>query len=196
MAGKARRALILLAAALAAAVVAPYAHASGRQVIRDCSEDGVLNGKYSQGELQDALHNLPSDLDEYTDCRAIIRAAQLAAARRGHGKVGRGPSAAASSGPPTADEQRRVDEATHSPGAVKVGGLRVEPGATAAPLKASAFGTDLPALVLAFLVLLGGVTLTGSAYALRRNGSLAQYGGPLATRIGEAVRNGIARFRR
>jgi hypothetical protein len=194
MAGNARRALILVAAALVAAVMVPDANASGRQVIRDCSEDGILDGKYSQGELQDALHNLPSDLDEYTDCRAVIRAAQLAAARQ-HGKAGRRP-AAASSGPATPDEQRKVDEAAHSPGAIDVGGLRVRPGATAAPLAASAFGTDLPPWVLAFVVLLGAVTLAGSAYAARRNRTLAHYGGPLANRIGEAIRSGIARFRR
>jgi hypothetical protein len=122
-------------------------------------------------------------------------AAQLAAARQAHGKRLRG-SGAASNGPPTADEQRKVDEAARSPGALDVGGVRVRPGAAAAPLETSAFGTDLPALVLAFLVLLGILSLAGSGYALRRNPTVAQYGGPLANRIGEAIRSGIARFRR
>ena len=49
-------------------------------MIRDCSEDGVLNGKYSQSELDGALEQLPSDLDEYTDCRSVIRRAQLGSA--------------------------------------------------------------------------------------------------------------------
>jgi hypothetical protein len=51
------------------------AHASGSDVIRDCAQDGVLNKHYSQKELQDALNNMPSDIDEYTDCRSVIRGA-------------------------------------------------------------------------------------------------------------------------
>lgn len=51
------------------------AHASGNQVIRDCADDGQLSQKYSQKDLRDAYNNLPSDIDEYTDCRAVIRAA-------------------------------------------------------------------------------------------------------------------------
>jgi phage shock protein PspC (stress-responsive transcriptional regulator) len=51
------------------------AHANGAAVIRDCAQDGQLNKHYSQKELRDALNNLPSDIDEYTDCRSVIRAA-------------------------------------------------------------------------------------------------------------------------
>jgi phage-related minor tail protein len=51
------------------------AHASGVDVIRDCSLDGKLDKQYSQKDLQNALDNLPSDIDEYTDCRSVIRAA-------------------------------------------------------------------------------------------------------------------------
>jgi hypothetical protein len=53
------------------------AHASGSDVIRDCAQDGQLNKHYTQKELRDALNNLPSDIDEYTDCRSVIRAALL-----------------------------------------------------------------------------------------------------------------------
>ena len=51
------------------------AHASGADVIRDCAQDGKLDRKYTQKELRDAYNNLPSDIDEYTDCRSVIRAA-------------------------------------------------------------------------------------------------------------------------
>jgi hypothetical protein len=51
------------------------ARASGSDVIRDCADDGKLDKQYSQKELQDAERNLPSDIDEYTDCRAAIRSA-------------------------------------------------------------------------------------------------------------------------
>src|SRR3954447_24626858 len=57
---------------------AAAAHAGAAQVIRDCTDDGVLSGRYTQKELRSAIANLPSDVDEYTNCRDIIRAAQLA----------------------------------------------------------------------------------------------------------------------
>jgi len=62
--------LLLLAGALAQA-----AFGSAQSVIQDCSEDGVLNGHYSHSDLTKALDQLPSDLDEYTDCRDVIRRA-------------------------------------------------------------------------------------------------------------------------
>jgi hypothetical protein len=51
------------------------AHANGNAVIRDCAQDSQLNKHYSEKDLRDAYNNLPSDIDEYTDCRAVIRAA-------------------------------------------------------------------------------------------------------------------------
>ncbi len=51
------------------------AHAGGSDVIRDCAQDGQLGKHYSQHDLQNAYDNLPSDIDEYTDCRQVIRAA-------------------------------------------------------------------------------------------------------------------------
>jgi hypothetical protein len=51
------------------------ARASGADVIRDCADDGKLDKQYTQKELRDADRNLPSDIDEYTDCRSAIRAA-------------------------------------------------------------------------------------------------------------------------
>lgn len=56
-------------------------------MIRDCAQDGVLNKHYSQKQLRDALKNLPSDIDEYTDCRAVITAAMSG----GNGDTGGAP---------------------------------------------------------------------------------------------------------
>ncbi|MFN8204803.1 MAG: hypothetical protein U0S48_19780 [Solirubrobacteraceae bacterium] len=67
----------LLLTLLLVLLPAAAAHASAAQVIRDCTDDGVLSGSYSQKELRTALANLPSDVDEYTNCRDVIRAAQL-----------------------------------------------------------------------------------------------------------------------
>ena len=68
------RTLIAIAAVLLLGLPAA-ALASGNDVIRDCAQDGQLNKHYSQKDLQDAYNNLPSDIDEYTDCRSVIRAA-------------------------------------------------------------------------------------------------------------------------
>jgi phage shock protein PspC (stress-responsive transcriptional regulator) len=67
-----RTSLVLIAVLLLGLPAA--AHASASDVIRDCAQDGKLDKTYSQKELQQAEANLPSDIDEYTDCRAAIRA--------------------------------------------------------------------------------------------------------------------------
>ena len=68
-----RTSLVLIAVLLLGVPAA--ARASGSDVIRDCADDGKLDKTYSQKELQAGLDNLPSDIDEYTDCRSVIRAA-------------------------------------------------------------------------------------------------------------------------
>jgi hypothetical protein len=68
-----RTSLVLIAVLLLGLPAA--AHASGSDVIRDCADDGKLDKQYTQKELTDAERNLPSDIDEYTDCRSAIRAA-------------------------------------------------------------------------------------------------------------------------
>ena len=167
-------------------------------MIRDCSEDGVLNGKYSQSELDGALEQLPSDLDEYTDCRAVIRRAQLGSAgdkRRSPRK----PSAADrvdQASPPTGDEQQEIARATGSRGSVRIGGTGVRPGGSPKPFDSAGFGTDLPPLLLLVLLALGGLFLSALAMSARRRWPAAQgAGGPLR-RLGEGVRRGISRFRR
>jgi len=68
------RTCVLLVVVLLLGVPAA-AQAGGDDAIRDCAQDGKLDKKYSQKELHDADRNLPSDIDEYTDCRSVIRAA-------------------------------------------------------------------------------------------------------------------------
>src|SRR3954470_10346321 len=181
----------LALAGLALAVLAPAGSGSAKDVIRDCSEDGVLNGHYSHGELTKALDQLPSDIDEYTDCRAVIRSAQL---RSASGKKDSGPSTAS---PPSQDEQHKVDQASKSPGPVNVGGKGIVPGAGGAPFKAAGFGTDLPALVLVMLVLLVLTMIGGAVLAVLRRPELA--GSPVIApfyKLATKIRDGISRLRR
>jgi hypothetical protein len=77
-----RRLLPALAAAFALAAPAA-ALASPTAVITDCSTHGRLTKSYSQSDYAGALKNIPTDIDEYTDCRDVIRRAQLAAAGGG-----------------------------------------------------------------------------------------------------------------
>lgn len=62
-------ALLLLAFALPAA-----AQASPDAVVRDCAEDGSVDGTYSNKDKRAALDKIPADLDEYSDCRSAIKA--------------------------------------------------------------------------------------------------------------------------
>ena len=160
-----------MAAMLAAlTVAAPAAYSSPMSVIRDCSEDGVLNGKYSASELDGALEQLPSDLDEYTDCRAVIRRAQLGSAGDKH-RAAKRPAVADrvdATAPPTAGEQREIAKARGSQKPVRIGGIGVHPGASGAPFKSAGFGTDLPTLVLLVLIGLGASMLAGTAVGVKR----------------------------
>ena len=86
--GRNRFALILAALLMALLSLPAFAQASGEDVIRDCNEDGVIDGNYSQGELRDAEENLPSDIDQYGDCRDLINQAQADGTRKGGGGAG------------------------------------------------------------------------------------------------------------
>ena len=67
-----RRSVLAALATLAALAGTPSgAIADSTAVIRDC-QDGRINGKYSQKEFADAMRNIPTDVDEYTDCRDVI----------------------------------------------------------------------------------------------------------------------------
>jgi hypothetical protein len=160
--------LVAVLAFLTAAV--PAAVSSPISVIRDCSEDGVLNGKYSPKELDGALEQLPSDLDEYTDCRAVIRRAQLGSAGDKH-RAAKRPAVADrvdAAAPPSPDEEREIAKARGSDEAVRIGGTGVRPGESGTPFKSAGFGTDLPSLVLVVLIGLGASLLAGATLGVKR----------------------------
>ena len=93
------RSAVLLIAALAALALPALAQAvSPGDVIRDCTLDGRLDRSYTQKELRQALAAIPSDVDEYTNCREVIRAAQLALATGASSSSGGGTNATAPSG--------------------------------------------------------------------------------------------------
>lgn len=74
--------------------------AAQADVIQDCSQDDVLNQKYSKGELQKALNDIPGDVDEYTLCRSAINKALTGEGPTATGSAndGSGPGSGAGSG--------------------------------------------------------------------------------------------------
>jgi hypothetical protein len=169
-----RHTLLVLTAALALAIPAT-AFASSSQVIQDCAEDGHLDRHYSNSELQGAERNLPSDLNEYSDCRDVIRGAVVAGPSRGSGSGGdssaqKQAQAGTAVRKKTARRRARRQLADASRGAapdVSVGGRNVRPGENGVfDVAGAAHGMPLP-LVLA-LIALGLLALAGSTLALRR----------------------------
>jgi hypothetical protein len=119
--GRRHRLASIFAALLVALLALPaFAQASGQDVIRDCFDDGHIDGDYSQGEYQDAQDNLPSDVDQYSDCRDVIAQGQAGGGKRhnsnsggsnsggsnGGGSSGGGSGSSSSSGGGTRDERR------------------------------------------------------------------------------------------
>jgi hypothetical protein len=157
-------ALLVLALALPGA-----AQASASAVIRDCAQDGHLDHHYSNSDLRQARDNLPSDLQEYSDCGDVIGAA-ITSGGSGGGHRGSGP-------PPVrhhrraharaASAQRRIHALKpHNP-RLRVDGGVVEPGKNGLVKSASStHGLPLP-LLLALIA--GGLMGTfGGLMALRR----------------------------
>jgi hypothetical protein len=172
-------AVLLLVPALASAD-------AGDAVIKDCTHNGALTKKYSQKAYQQALAELPADVDEYGDCRQIIRDAQLGVASGGSngspaGSIpGVGPAAAT---PHTPAEKAALAQAT-SKGDAPVnlattdsgsgsgsgsgngtGGKPLVPGASA--FDAGGLSHGLPTPVIIVLVLIGVAAVVGALIALR-----------------------------
>jgi hypothetical protein len=68
------RHLVALCVAFAALVLPAAAQADPDSVVRDCAADGSVDQKHSDADKRAALDRLPADLDEYSDCRAVIGA--------------------------------------------------------------------------------------------------------------------------
>ncbi len=173
---------IALATLLALLAGGSSALASGRDVIRDCTDDEVLSKTYTQKEYRDALANLPADADQYGNCRDVIARAQEAAAKKGgstkqdggNGSTGAAPGGGGTPGggetaaPPTSskpaaeqlaqatpDERSAAQEAAKDATLPKVSASDV----AAAPTNDSSADLPTPILVLLALMLAGALAL-------------------------------------
>jgi hypothetical protein len=175
--------------------------------LSDCSRDSDLDRRYSNSQLRKALDNIPSDLDEYSNCREVIRSAISSGSDKrndaqtdGSGGGGGG-SDADSGGSVTPDEQQArandnaeleaiTGDANDKPN-VAVGGERVEPGSSGLFDLASA-SNDVPVPLLVALIAIGVLAIAGGLVALReRVPALERI--PLVSKI---PRVSLPRFRR
>ena len=82
-----RQALVaVLALAALIVVAAPASAAVNNGLIKDCADDGRIDGSYSRGDLRDTLDGLPVDVEEYTNCRSAINGALRRAVVRRRGR--------------------------------------------------------------------------------------------------------------
>ena len=79
------RRLLVPVLLLACLITPAVAQAGYQELLKDACRDERVNGTYSQKDYRDALANIPADADQYTNCRDVLRAAQLAAAQRAGG---------------------------------------------------------------------------------------------------------------
>jgi hypothetical protein len=167
-----RAATRLLVLAVLALVALPGS-AMAQNPISDCNTDGDLDEKYTNKQLRNAIEDLPTDLDEYSNCREILSGAITSGSDRG----GNRPTLGADGSPLPAEEQaaRTKDnedlaaitaDPEKSPPSVKVGDEPVEPGSNGLFDLASA-SNDLPVPLLVALIALALVALIGGLVAMR-----------------------------
>ena len=198
-----RHIVLLLAAIVCALAVAAPALADSDDVIRDCYDDGKLDGSYTQEELDDAEDDLPSDVDEYSDCRQVIASAKARGGRgkrggtggvpgagfRGGGTAGGDPSLSTDSGA-IAGSREDLNELNDLTGTradeepkVPVGsGQPIQPAAGATSVGESA--NDMPTPLLAALIATAALGALGALFAAWRRRPQALRRGPLSPRRG------------
>lgn len=198
----------LLLLTLLAALALPAA--ASANPVSDCAGDGDLDKRYSNSQLRHALDNIPGDLDEYSNCREVIKGAISSGSDKRNDSSGDGSGGGGGSGSTgggggesaiSADEQQaqandnaKLDAITGDPDAkpdVNVGGEQLQPGADGLFDLASA-SNSVPMPLLLALITLGVLALAGALVALRhRVPGLARI--PLVSKI---PRVSLPRFRR
>jgi hypothetical protein len=195
------RHIALLAAAIACALAlpAPALAADSDEIIRDCYEDGKLDGEYSQEDLREAEDDIPSDVDEYSDCRSVIRAARNRGGRgnrggsggvpgggfSGGGTAGGDPNLSTDSGAIAGsredlDQLNALTGRSDDDGAeprVPISGQPITPAAGAASVGESS--NDIPAPLLAALIAVGALGALGAGFAAWRRRPQQLRRGPL-----------------
>ena len=147
----------------------------GQRVIHNCTNERSIDG-FTHADYQWALDHLPTDAEQYTNCRDDIRAAQraLAGGRRRSGGGGGGGGGAGSlppsprlPSPPAVPSPPTVPpKAPKSPAPVNVGGgAPITPGGPG--ITATSFTRAVPGSLLLVIALLALAALRGAGPAIR-----------------------------
>jgi hypothetical protein len=175
------RRLVLLVL-LAPLVLAPAARAdSVNQIIRDCADDGVLQGHYAAADLRKALRHLPTDVAEYSTCTDVLSRALAAAASQrtppsgGGGGSGGQPASPVASATPSGEDTGNVRPANPQDTQALATAAHSQPPAGVVKGRANGVGltaavgrNSLPSSVLVLLILLGAACLAAVAPGIRR----------------------------
>jgi hypothetical protein len=161
-----RPALLIALLATAALASAPAASADvGETIIQRCTHGQSLAG-FSPRAYSRALKELSADAEEYTDCAALIRQAQLAAASHKPGVAGESGSAIATVATPK--EQRAVAHAAKAGSSpVRLDGEVVHPGVVHASIAGALSTLPIPLLATLALMLAGLLAAAGNTVRKR-----------------------------
>jgi len=151
-----------LGLALFLAIVSPAGADVGASIISRCTHGQSLSG-FSQQAYRQALQELPTEVEEYSDCANLIRPAQLATAGAGGAP---GATAAVTATPLTPAESGALKRAlkTGSP-PLQVGGAVVRPGVV--PVNIASAVSSLPTPLLATLAFMLACALVLAGRALQ-----------------------------
>jgi len=174
---------MLLLAALLVALAAPTTASAkgGQDVIRDCAEDGDLDGDYSQQDLDDASKNMPSDISEYSNCRDVIERARergvagadnnagstpLGASAPSDGSGGGGTGGTGGAGNDLDELESRSDK-SHSDAAPDATVAGEDTGTAGGTYTTKAESDDMPIALIVALLLAAVGAFIGALYLLR-----------------------------
>jgi hypothetical protein len=133
----------------------------GTTIINRCTHGKSLSG-FSQQDYRRALQELPTEVEEYSDCANLIRRAQLAAAGGGGSAGGGAPAAIAT--PVTPAESKALSRVRKTGSApLLVGDQLVRPGVVHANVASALSSLPSPLLAILSFLLASAVLLAGRA---------------------------------
>jgi hypothetical protein len=160
----------------------PAAASAVSSIYRQCEQNGQLTGNFSRAELQAALHDLPAEVSEYSECQDVIQQALLRASSRSgahqntskahiagakggkNGDSGKGSSGGGAGGPSGKGGSGAGTAGKGSDSAVNLAGSTIRPGSTGA----GGTSSTLPLALVVVLILLALTAVSGGAVAIRR----------------------------
>ena len=161
--------VIYLSAVLLLAIASGQtAHAaSSDQIVRDCI-DGVINGNYSNKDLNRAKGQIPDDVAQYTSCLDAINDA-LSGSKGSKNKVADLGVFESKPIEPDAKAQKKLKKAeSKGDKPIVVGDSKVIPGSPSL-LKGSGLIADMPVSVAILIGLIGISMITAAGLSIYRN---------------------------